>query len=123
MDIGAFYRAIITQNAEELTAFFCEDAVIRWPCTNERFTREEYVIANCEYPSGWDGELVRMETAGERIILVDRIWPKDRSVFFHGVIFLTLRDGLIAEMDEYWGPEEEPPQWRKERGIGRPLCN
>ena len=33
------------------SAYFCEDARIRWHCTNEEFTVGEYIRANCDYPA------------------------------------------------------------------------
>ena len=65
MDIYEFCSAVVAQDAPKLRQFFHRDAVINWPCTNERFTVEEYIAANCEYPGSWDGEVERVETLGE----------------------------------------------------------
>ena len=48
MDIKAFWNDIIIQNRFTLPSYFCEDAVICWHCTNEKFTVDEYIRANCE---------------------------------------------------------------------------
>lgn len=58
MDIKLFWNDIITQNRGSLSSYFCKDAVIRWHCTNEQFTVEEYVQANCDYPGRWQGDIV-----------------------------------------------------------------
>ena len=57
MDIHAFWKAVLEQDAVALPAFFTEDAVIRWHCSGEQFTVAEYVRANCEYPGRWAGEM------------------------------------------------------------------
>lgn len=38
--------------------------------TNEHFTVEEYIRANCEYPREWDGEIQRIEKTGDIFIVV-----------------------------------------------------
>lgn len=78
MDIQAFFHAVLVQDAQALRAFFHEDAWVNWPCTNEHFTLEEYIRANCEYPGDWDGELERATVSGTEIIMVCRVYPRDR---------------------------------------------
>ncbi|EIK81944.1 hypothetical protein CGSMWGv1400E_01445 [Gardnerella vaginalis 1400E] len=36
-------------------------AVIRWHCTNEKFSAQEYIDVNCNYPGDWDGAIERIE--------------------------------------------------------------
>lgn len=121
MDIQAFFHAVLVQDAQALRAFFHEDAWVNWPCTNEHFTLEEYIRANCEYPGDWDGELERATVSGTEIIMVCRVYPRDRSASFHAVSFLQIRDGRIASMTEYWADDGPAPAWRQEMHIGRPL--
>ena len=66
MMVQAFFSAVLAQEPEALRACFSPDAVIDWPCTDERFTVEEYVRANCEYPGDWTGEIERVVSAGGR---------------------------------------------------------
>lgn len=61
MDIDRFFKTVLLQNAEELRKFFQKNAVIKWHCTNEVFTLDEYIKANCEYPGNWNGEIERIE--------------------------------------------------------------
>ena len=121
MDLKAFWQDVISQGRENLPSWFCEDAVIRWHCTGEQFTIAEYVRANCEYPGSWTGEIERVEECGDTVILAGRVSPTDKSASFHVVSFLRLRDGKIAEMDEYWADDGEPPAWRRKMKIGKPL--
>ena len=118
MDIQAFYHAVLVQDAQALRAFFHEDAWVNWPCTNEHFTLEEYIRANCEYPGDWDGELERATVSGTEIMAC-RVYPRDRSASFHAVSFLQIRDGRIASMTEYWADDGPAPAWRQEMHIGR----
>ena len=121
MDLKSFWQDVISQDRENLPSWFCEDAVIRWHCTGEQFTVAEYVRADCEYPGSWTGEIERVEECGDTVILAGRVSPADKIASFHVVSFLRLRDGKIAEMDEYWADDGEPPAWRRKMKIGKPL--
>ena len=50
-----------------------------------------------------------------------RVFPKNRSASFHTVSFLRLKEGRIAEMDEYWADDGEAPEWRRKMRIGKPV--
>lgn len=121
MDIKALWDAIIGQNAAALRSFFHPDAVIRWHCTNEQFTLEEYIRANCEYPGAWLGDIERCIQAGSLIILAGHVHAADCSISCHVASFITLRAGLISAMDEYWGDDGPAPAWRQNMHIGIPL--
>ena len=49
--LAAFWRAVAAQERDPLRGFFAEGAEVLWPNTNERFSVEEYLRANCEYPA------------------------------------------------------------------------
>ncbi len=119
--IEEFWKAVLKQDAEGIRRFFWEDAFVNWHCTNERFTAEEFIRANCAYPGEWDGEIKRVEKAGEVIVAVVRVFPKDCSASFHVVSFMRMEGEKIAALDEYWADDGPPPKWRQEMGIGRPI--
>lgn len=119
MDIDRFFKTVLSQNAEELRNFFQENAIIKWHCTNELFTLDEYIRANCEYPGNWNGEIERIEENEDTIILVCRVFPTDNSESSHVVSFIYLEDNLIVDMDEYWSDDGLAPEWRKKMKIGK----
>ena len=121
MNPNAFWQDVISQNREKLPAHFREDAVIRWPCTNEQFTAAEYIRANCEYPGRWRGEIERCEAYGDTVVLAGRVFPEGGGASFHVVSLIRLRDSLIREMDEYWADDGEAPAWRRAMKIGKPI--
>lgn len=121
MNVHAFWRDVLTQNREALPDYFCPEAVIRWHCTNEQFSVSEFILANCEYPGDWDGEIERAERHGDEIITVVCVFPKDRSISFHVVSFMRLKDDRIVSLDEYWADDGEAPAWRKSMDIGKPI--
>ena len=121
MDVQQFWADVLRQDATALRTYFHPDAWINWNCTNEHFTVEEYIRANCEYPGEWDGEVEQVVRAGDTLVTATHVFTKDRTMSFHVASFLKLRDGKIASMEEYWGDDGEAPQWRQEKHIGCPI--
>ena len=46
MDIQCFWKDVLRQDRAALREYFTPDAVIRWHCSNEQFTVEEYIRAD-----------------------------------------------------------------------------
>jgi hypothetical protein len=121
MDVNAFWDAVLTQDAQSLAGFFLPEARVRWHCTNECFTAEEYIRANCEYPGSWGGEQERCHAVEGGLVTAMRVFLLDGSASFHVVSFFTLENGLIRSLDEYWGDDGPPPEWRRKLGLGIPI--
>ena len=118
MDVKGFWRAVLQQDAPAIRGYFHENARINWHCTNECFTVEEFIRANCEYPGEWDGEVERVEVMGDLLVTATRVYTRDKTAFFHAVSFIRVREDKILSMDEYWGDDGPAPQWRQEKQIG-----
>ncbi len=123
IDINTIWKDVLAQNREKLSAYFCEDARIRWHCTNEEFTIGEYIRANCDYPGDWDGTIERVIKCENLIIAVVKVYPKDFSSSFHVTSIAELKDGKIIALDEYWADDGEAPLWRHEMKIGKAISN
>lgn len=121
MELKAFWKAVLAQDAQAMREYFAKDAVISWHCTNERFTVEEYLRANCEYPGEWDGEVERVEEAGGLWVTVTRVWPRDKSCSFHAISFFQIAKDKITALDEYWADDGPAPGWRLDKKIGRAI--
>jgi len=121
MDVRKFWRAVLAQDRKSISGYFDKDAYVNWHCTNEHFTVGEYIKANCDYPGDWDGEIERIECAGNLIVTATRVFPKDKSSFFHVVSFIRVEDEKIQSIDEYWADDGEAPLWRQELKIGKPI--
>ena len=113
MDIQKYWQAVLEQDRE--------DAWVNWHNTNEHFKVSEFIRANCDYPGQWDGEVERIVELEDQIITAVHVYPKDRSLSFHVVSFLRVRDGKIQSIDEYWGDDGQPPKWRQDLHIGRSI--
>ena len=118
MKIYEFWKAVLAQDAEAIRGYFQESACVNWHCTNEQFTVEEFIVANCEYPGDWEGEVERVEVIGDLYITAVRVYPRDRSLSFHVVSFIKTAEHKIVSMDEYWADDGKAPQWRLDKHLG-----
>lgn len=116
-----FFKDVADQNPNNLQKYFLSDAIIKWHNTNEQFSTEEYIRANCEYPGDWCGEVERIELLGNLGITSTRIWLSDNSASFHVTSFFEFSDDKIISLDEYWGDDGVAPQWRLDKKIGKPI--
>ena len=121
MDIEQYWKDTLAQNRDAMRGYFCHVAVIRWHCTNEYFTVQEFIQANCDYPGEWDGKIERIDSFDNKVITVVRVFPRDKSASFHVISFFELKEGWIISLDEYWADDGEAPDWRKHMGIGIPI--
>ncbi len=121
MNIYEFWKDVLKQDAKKIRAYFHPDAAIRWHCTNEHFTLEEFIIANCEYPGEWDGKVERIEQMNDLYVTVTNVYPTDKSACFHVTSFIRQKEGKIISLDEYWADDGDAPRWRKEKQIGQPI--
>ena len=121
MNIQQFWSDVLAQKADKIREYFHTDATVNWLCSNEHFTVEEFIRANCEYPGEWDGEIEKIVRTDDMIITAAQIYPKDRSASFHVTSFIRLKDGKIIAMDEYWADDSEVPKWRQDMKIGQKI--
>ena len=121
MDIRKYWSAVLRQDRESLAAFFHRDAWVNWHNTNEHFTVSEFVRANCDYPGVWDGEVERIVEQDNLVITVTYVYNTEQTASCHVVSFLRTKEDKIQSIDEYWGDDGEPPEWRQELHIGSPI--
>lgn len=116
-----FWQDVANQNANNLQSYFLSNATIKWHNTNEQFSVEEYIRANCEYPGDWYGEVERIELVENLGITATRVWLSDNSASFHATSFYEFVENKIISLNEYWGDDGVAPQWRLDKKIGKPI--
>lgn len=119
--IRRYMNDIATQDAQNLKSYFLPDAIINWHNTNESFSVDEFIIANCEYPGDWCSDVERIEIIDDLVIAVTRIWHAINGDSFHCVSFFKFQDNKVSRLDEYWGDDGNIPQWRLDKKIGTPI--
>jgi len=118
--VNQYWDAIACQDAQALRAYFSSDAVVRWHCTNEQFTTEGFIRANCDYPGSWSGAVERVEPIPGGLCTAAHVWSDELSC--HAVSFFHLNeDGLIVSLDEYWGDDGAAPEWRQKMALSHPI--
>lgn len=123
MDIEGYWSAVFRQDADAIRRFFHSTAFVNWHNTNEHFTVEEFIRANCDYPGKWDGKVEKIVTADDCTVTAARVFEKGGKLSFHVVSFFHVAEGKIASIDEYWGDDGEPPQWRQDKNIGTKITD
>lgn len=118
MNIKSYWHAVLHQDADAMRAYFAPGAQVKWHNTNEQFTVEEFIRANCEYPGDWDGEIEHTLRTDTHIITAVHVFSPDRQLSFHVTSFLRMEKDKIAAIDEYWGDDGDAPQWRKDLHLG-----
>ena len=118
MNIEQFWADVLKQDPEAIRAYFHPQAWVNWHNTNEHFTVEEFIRANCEYPGQWDGEVERVVRTGDQIITATHVFSTDGAVSCHVTSFFHVVEGKIRSVEEYWGDDGDAPQWRQEKQIG-----
>lgn len=119
--IKNFWSDVAAQDAAELKAYFNPNAYVRWNNTNEQFTVDEFLVANCEYPGDWRCEVERIELIDDLAISVSRVWLSDNSASFHVTSFFEFYNDKIEVLNEYWGDDGVAPMWRLDKHIGKPI--
>jgi len=119
--IADFWKDVVEQNDANLRLHFWDNALIRWHNTNEMFTVDEYIIANCEYPGKWNGTIERIEEIGDTVITVVRVHDIEEKISVHATSFIKFAQGKIIEIDEYWGDDGKVPKWRMDKNIGKQI--
>lgn len=118
VNIQAYWSAVLRQDADAIRAYFHPTAFVNWHNTNEHFTVEEFIRANCAYPGEWDGKVEQTITTPTHIITATHVYSKDGTRSFHVASLIRVADGKIASIDEYWGDDGDAPVWRQALHLG-----
>lgn len=114
----AYWDVVVKQNAYEIKNYFKEEAIICWHNTNEKFSVDEFIKANCDYPGTWGCNVERIEKFDSLYITVVHVFDLAETISFHTISFIKVFEEKIASIDEYWSEDGEIPGWRVEKGIG-----
>ena len=116
--LDRYWQAVLAQDAAAMRRFLAPQAVVRWHNTDEQFTAEEFIRANCTYPGDWDGTVQRTAPIPGGYVTVVHVFNRERTLSFHVTSFFRLNQGHITALDEYWGDDGTPPIWRQKLHLG-----
>lgn len=117
----ALWNDMDKQNWDNISKYFDDEATINWNNTNERFSVQEFVRVNSEYPGDWNINIERLECIDSLVISVVKVQLKNEDISVHATSFFEFNNDKIKLLNEYWGDDGKAPQWRIEKQIGRPI--
>jgi len=121
-DPNKFLQDVVSKKAETIRGYFAEGAVICWHDSNEQFTLDEFIKANCEYPSIWRCEIERIEKFEKGFVVAAQMDHPQDGFYVKYVSFIELNsDEKVQRLDEYFVAIEEIPQWRRDMNVGRSI--
>ena len=121
MNINKYWKDVLDQNEKAIRTYFDDEAYVNWHCTNEHFSVDEFIVANCQYPGEWTGNVERVEEINDTIITITRVGLKDNSISFHVTSFFKMINNKIVSIDEYWAEDGQAPIWRLEMHVEKPI--
>lgn len=120
--VADYWDAVLSQDRERMREFFRDGAFVNWHNTDEHFTAEAFIEANCRYPGKWGGNIERTECIGDLTVSAVHVVSKDAGLSFHVTSFVKWdEEGMILSADEYWGDDGDAPEWRRELGLSVPI--
>lgn len=117
------WNDIDKQNWDNLFHYFCDDAMINWNNSNESFNVEEFVRANCEYLGDWAITIERLEVMDNLVVSVVKVELNNSEISFRATSFFEFMEDRIVLLNEYWGDNIKPPQWRIDKNIGKAITD
>jgi len=118
--VAYFWSCISQAKFEDLLPLFHEDAAIYLPNTREVFERPvQYVAFNQAYPGRWTASVERMLFSEDSAISITQVSNEDQSCSFFVTSLFELRQGKIQRMEEYWGENGSPPEWRRDGTLSK----
>lgn len=109
----AYWSAMQTNDFASAAEWLSEGIVIDWPQSRERIRgRANFTAFNETYPAAgrWRFTLDRILAEGNEV--VTDVVITDGKVIARALSFVTVENGTIARITEYW-PEDYPaPDWR-----------
>lgn len=96
---------------DEVGELLHDDFVCEWLQSGERVRgRGNFIAFNKHYPGQWRIRVVDLVSAGDRVVTEIRAEFNGESVT--AISFVSIREGRIAYIREYWPEPYEPQAWR-----------
>jgi hypothetical protein len=116
--VRALWAHVQARDWNSLRAAFCDDAVLHWPVTRERFDGADTIVrVNAEYPEGWTVAVKAVDAIADgRVHALVEVTQDGVTYFNHSRC--TFCGTRIAEATEHWATAQAPPAWRTPERLG-----
>ncbi len=116
--VRKFWQIFDDARYDDVAGLLRADCNVYWPNTRELFKgREKLINVNKRYPGRWYIDIVDIISKDDLVISVVRVYSKVNNQNFYATSFFKFKDGLIAEITEYWGENTDAPAWRIAEGL------
>ena len=111
--VEQYWKAFDEYNFDLAGTFMDTNAKVIWPNTQEIFKgRDNFILAQKNYPGTWKIILEKLISINEIVISVVEVTSAENSQSFYATSFFEFKGNYIIEITEYWGEISEPPEWR-----------
>jgi hypothetical protein len=115
--VEQYWKAFDEYNFDLAGTFMDTNAKVIWPNTQEIFKgRDNFILAQKNYPGTWKIILEKLISVNEIVISVVKVTSVENSQSFYATSFFEFKGNYIIEIIEYWGEISEPPEWRINSG-------
>ncbi len=117
--VRRYWECMAQQRYQDLAQILSEDVEVLWPNTKERFVGADgFIAVNCQYPGTWQAALDVLETWGQQVVTVARVFSGEDSL--HVISWFRVGDGRIVQIKEFFADDMEPPDWRQALDVAKP---
>ena len=110
--VRRFVETLEARDWDAWAALLHEDVVYEIPQTRERIRgRASYLRFNREFPGDWQLSVIRVIADEDHGVCRFR-WRVDEETS-EAMAFLTVRDGLVTEVTDFWPEPYDPPPGRE----------
>ncbi len=108
------------QKFHEAGALMAKNAIVKEPNTREIYVNaQDYVRLNEEYPGNWKASIEKLVSIDDLVISVVKLEDSEQQISMYATSFFIVKDELITELEQYWGDNGEPPDWRIEKSLAK----
>ena len=116
--VRKFWQIFDEARYEDVADLLLPDCNVYWPNTRELFRgRDKLIDVNKRYPGRWYIDVVDIIAQDDIVVSVVRVYSHESKQSFYATSFFRFKNGLIAEITEYWGDITEPSAWRIAEGL------
>lgn len=118
--VRLFWKCISEAKYDDLFPLFNSDARIYFPNTREEFVNPHlYIEFNKAYPGSWISKIEKLIQQDQLVISTTKITSSDSLQGFYVTSYFEFSNRRIQKIEEYWGENSSPPDWRKDGKFTR----
>ncbi len=111
--IKQFWHSFNKRDYRGTEKFLDPECEVHLVCTDERFSKDEFIQLNEDYPGRWRTVLRNLFSSNEQVITFTHVFSPDSVEQFYVSSIFSFENCKIIQIEEYWSTVEKPPEWRR----------